>query len=266
MKKFFNERIPQVKEDLAQLEMDCSAVVNAVNWQDLVINEIVASNDENSGQVDADGEAEDWIEIYNNTDEPIALDGMFLSDNLDLPHKRSFPLGTAIDGHGYLIVWADKDEQQTGLHTNFKLSKDGESLKLSHESGTTIDSLSYGEQVTNIALARMPNGTGEFVSQAATFNQNNETISNISNSERLHDISVYPNPTKDWLYLNMEGQPSSHPIEIELKDALGRTLLKREDIQQFPIRLNLKNYDSGTYFLVFSFKYDRFFKKIILSE
>lgn len=266
LKKFFNERIPQVKEDLAQLEMDCSAVVNAVNWQDIVINEIVASNDENSGQVDADGEAEDWIELYNNTAEPITLDGIFLSDNLDLPYKWSFPLGTVIDAHGYLIVWADKDEQQAGLHTNFKLSKDGESIKLTHESGTIINSLSYGEQVTNIALARMPNGTGDFVSQAPTFNQNNETVSSLSNSEHLYEMDVYPNPTKDWVHINKKGQLTTPPLKIELKDALGRTLLKRQNIQQFPIRLNLETYESGVYFLDFSFEDGNFIKKIILSE
>ena len=51
--------------------------------QDLAINEVMASND--NVIADADGDYEDWIEIYNYGTTPINLDGFGLSDdNTDL--------------------------------------------------------------------------------------------------------------------------------------------------------------------------------------
>lgn len=265
LKKFFNDRIPQVQADLADLEMDCSTVINSVAWHDLVINEFMASNDDLSGITDPAGEAEDWVEIHNNTDADISLDGIYLSDDPLVPLQWAFPLGTVIEAQGYLIVWADKDEDQEGLHSNFKLSKSGETLTLIHENSTVLDSLTFGEQTSNISSARMPNGTGDFLEQHATFNQNNETVSTISSLEILNQIHVYPNPTQDYLHLNIEGQMDKEALDLELKDALGRTLLKQENIQYFPFKLQLKDYQRGIYFLEIHSKPGKIVKKIILN-
>lgn len=53
--------------------------------QSLYINEFMASND--TAFPGPQGDYPDWIEIYNNSSEPIMLGGYFLSDKLD---DRSF--------------------------------------------------------------------------------------------------------------------------------------------------------------------------------
>ena len=86
---------------------------------DLVINEFMADND--NVVPDPSGEYDDWIELYNNSTRTISLNGYFLSDESGDLTQWAFP-DTSIGSNEYLIVWADDDEGQPGLHANFKLS------------------------------------------------------------------------------------------------------------------------------------------------
>jgi hypothetical protein len=93
----------------------------------VVINELMADN--SSTVLDPQGEAEDWIELRNESTELVDLTGYYLSDNPEHPRKWPFPAGTVIPAGGYLVVWADEDTTATtGLHANFKLDKDGEQV------------------------------------------------------------------------------------------------------------------------------------------
>ena len=76
--------------------------------------------DANPDQADQDGDFDDWIELYNNGSSPIDLEGYYLSDDPEDVMQWAFPAGTEIAANGYLVVWADEDEDQSGLHANFK--------------------------------------------------------------------------------------------------------------------------------------------------
>ncbi|MEZ4650018.1 MAG: lamin tail domain-containing protein [Candidatus Eisenbacteria bacterium] len=108
------------------------------------------------------GEADDWIELFNPTSEAIPLGGDYLSDDPLDPGKWAFPGGTTIDAGGYLIIWADDDAIQEGLHASFKLSAGGESVVFSNPDFSVVDSTSFGAQTTDHSMARIPNGTGPF--------------------------------------------------------------------------------------------------------
>jgi hypothetical protein len=167
LKSFITARQTNVASQLAALGVTCAANVKA---DEVVINEFMALNDSIR---DPAGEADDWIELYNNTANAIKLDGMYLSDDRTQPKKWQFPANTTIAANGYLIVWADEDSAQTGLHANFQLSASGEHLRLSNADGSVVDSVSFGAQIANRSRARIPNGTGPFVLAKATFNANN---------------------------------------------------------------------------------------------
>lgn len=62
----------------------------------LVINEFMAANRETIENPAQPGEYSDWIELYNASDRPIILDGMYLTDDLSRPTKWQIPL--AISG------------------------------------------------------------------------------------------------------------------------------------------------------------------------
>ena len=53
----------------------------------LVINEFMASNGTTIENPAQPGDFPDWIELYNASDQPIALDGMYLTDDMENPTK-----------------------------------------------------------------------------------------------------------------------------------------------------------------------------------
>ena len=187
-----------------------------INFRAVVINEIVASNDSTSMIVDVDGEYDDWIELYNNTNTEIDLTGVYLSNGKTNLKKWQFPKGTKISAKGYLIVWADDDVEQTGLHANFKLKKSKDELTLSNTDGRIIDSLSFAAQITNIAYARVPNGTGAFQTTTSTFNENND---NISENENMEACSIPSEP------IVVQGSRNSVIMEwVKIEEAKNYTI------------------------------------------
>lgn len=139
----------------------------------VVINELMADND--NVIADPQGDYDDWLELYNLTDSTVLLTGMYLSDKEDNLTKWEFPENTEIPANGYLIVWLDEDHDDEnateGLHANFKLSKDGETVILvgtDAHGNRVLDSVTFEAQETDVAYGRLPDGTGEFQIVQAT--------------------------------------------------------------------------------------------------
>ena len=141
--------------------------------EDIVVNELMSMN--SSVVTDQNGEYDDWIELFNLSSANKDISGYYLSDNKSNPSKWQIPPGTSIAGNGYLIIWADKDTTQTGLHANFKLSAEGEEVLLSKPDGTVIDEVEYPAQTLELSYSRRPNGTGSFTWQNPTFERTNNS-------------------------------------------------------------------------------------------
>ncbi len=104
---------------------------------DLVINEFMADND--NVLQDEDGDYSDWIEIHNVSSNAINLNGWYLTDDIGDLAKWTFP-ATNIPAYGFLVLFAsNKDRALAGseLHTNFKLTSNGEYLALVEPDGMT---------------------------------------------------------------------------------------------------------------------------------
>jgi len=144
-----------------------------VETPDVVINEILPKNSQNGS--DEDGDFDDWIELYNPADVDQDISGYYLTDSKKNPTKWKFPSGTTIKANNYLIVWADEDSTNvSGLHTNYKLSADGENVVLLSPTQEVINLVEYPATVVEKSYARKPNGTGDFQWSAPTFNKNND--------------------------------------------------------------------------------------------
>lgn len=139
----------------------------------LVINEILPINSQNGS--DEDGEFDDWIELYNLSNKNIDISGYYLTDSKKEYTKWKFPVGTTIVKNGFLIVWADGDSAHvSGLHTNYKLSSDGENVVLLSPDLEVLDLVEYPATVLEQSYARVPNGTGKFKWSVPTFNKSND--------------------------------------------------------------------------------------------
>ena len=130
----------------------------------LVINEVLASN--STFLADPQNEYDDWIELYNAGVTPVDAAGMYVTDDLGDRTKWRFPSDhpelTAIPPGGYLLLWADGDTADPGLHASFNLSAGGEEIGLFDRDGTTlIDSISFGPQTTDVSYGRYPDGAGD---------------------------------------------------------------------------------------------------------
>ncbi|MFC7337747.1 lamin tail domain-containing protein [Haloferula chungangensis] len=108
----------------------------------LVLNEFMASNDGGASNNpngwwpianQVPGAKEDWVEIANKGTGTMNLAGWHLSDDAGNLTKWTFPSPTWLGPGEFLVVYASDEAEpdiRGNLHTNFKLSADGEFLAL----------------------------------------------------------------------------------------------------------------------------------------
>lgn len=116
------------------------------------INELMASN--GNSLDDDDGDASDWIEMYNEQSGTVNLEGWHLTDDLDQLTKWTFP-DVNIGPNGFLILFASGKERgpnRRPLHLNFEIASSGESLMLVKPDGKTIvDQIDFPEQGVDVS-------------------------------------------------------------------------------------------------------------------
>ena len=103
-----------------------------------ILSEFVANNDNSFS--DGNQRNSDWIEIFNTGDESIDLRGWYLTDDASDLTKWEFPSLQLLSGE-IAVVFASGDDRPDSmgfLHTNFRLSTDGEYLGLVQPDGQTI--------------------------------------------------------------------------------------------------------------------------------
>jgi len=194
---------------------------------EIVINEYLAVND--TTIADQNGEYDDWIEIRNNTTREISLNGFYLSDALDNPTPWTFP-DTTIAAGGYLIVWADADAEQRGLHANFQLPSDVIRIVLRNSDRTILDSAASEAQTADRSYGRFPDGTGRFIAMTPSFSVAN--INDVSNAApidaylptRTELQQNYPNPFNSYTRIAFTLAASAEVV-LSIFDVLGRQVI-----------------------------------------
>ena len=124
------------------------------------INEVSAAN---GIYVNEHFKRNDWVELYNTTDQPIDVEGMFLSDNAKKPQKYQISKGeglasTVIPAHGHLVVWCDGLQPLSQLHATFKLAAEGGDVLLTAADGSWTDRFAYTAMNSDQTAARYPDG------------------------------------------------------------------------------------------------------------
>ena len=189
----------------------------------VVINEFMASNE--GTVVDPHGEYEDWIELYNTTSEETTLDGVYLSDDFDNRRKWAFPPNTSIAPGEYLLVWADEDGSQDGLHTNFRLARSGEEIWLGYADGTAIDTLTFGEQIVDVSFGRSVGSDNWQFFYTPTPGYSNGSVTHSEDTAdlptTLYLFQNYPNPFNPQTTIQFE-LPKTSEVRVVIYDALGR--------------------------------------------
>jgi len=171
------------------------------DFSELYINELMADNDDWIS--DENGEFDDWIELYNNSQEPIDIGGLFFSDSIADKMKHRIPSlyadSTTISPGGFMLLWADNDEEQGILHLGFKLSKDGEEIALFNFDGSIIDETSYTSTL-GLSYGRRTNGYTDWTWFDHPTPAASNTITSLPkvNPEDF-SLLLYPNPMTDYI-------------------------------------------------------------------
>ena len=119
------------------------------------LNEILAHNVNVSTGA---GTHADAVELYNAGGQPLDLSGMTLARDVINGPKFVLPSGTTLGAGSYLVLDADNLITSVGLHLGFALNRSGDSLLLSDRNGALLDSVTFGPQLPNLSLGRLPDG------------------------------------------------------------------------------------------------------------
>lgn len=224
------------------------ATVPAMAEGEVVINEFVIDNE--TGVEDANGQTEDWIELYNNTASPRSLANLYLTDNPDNLDKWQFPEYAVIPANGYLAVWCDEDNGQSGLHASFKLSNVEGQLLLNYSPADILGDVSYSAQQDDRAIARCENGTGDFmpgvVPTFLAFNTCQTSAVENTGAPVQQDFLLYPNPATGAIHL----VANASPIEsVEVMDATGQVRFKHASVDATATTIPLDGFPAGAYWV-----------------
>jgi hypothetical protein len=125
----------------------------------VIITEFMAANQ--TGLTDEDGDYSDWIEIYNQSNEPVNLAGWSLTDAPNQPEKWIFP-EKVLPSSEYLVIFASGKDRKytapdTSLHANFKLNKANEVVALYNPTVRRFSDaiqITYPQQFSDISYGR----------------------------------------------------------------------------------------------------------------
>ena len=251
-------------------------VLDVVDNQTVWINELLAKNE--AINVDETGEYDDWIELWNYDQVEVDLANHYLTDKRDNLTKWQFPdSAVQIFPDEYMLIWCDEDQEDGGLHTNFKLSSGGEFLALVHPDGETIiDSISFPSQAEDISYGRILSSDFQYEWDYLypTPGYSNTSL-HITKTELLVNSfelnSIYPNPFNSNFKISLDIHDDLGKFRVDLVSLTGRTILSKTVIPSFSgtitIPMNIdKTYASGTYFIRIIRDNTAISKKIILLK
>ena len=124
--------------------------------QVLKINEVMPKNGMTS--FDSFGNSPDWLEIYNNTNNPIQLSDYYISN--DLLDKLMWQLPTLnLQPHKYVLIYCSGENLYSpDYHANFKLKNASDTVGIFFKDGSTIELLSYDKMPSDISYGCQPDG------------------------------------------------------------------------------------------------------------
>jgi Lamin Tail Domain len=123
----------------------------------LVINELMSDND--AAWIDEAGEVGDYIEIANISAKAVKLRDYALRG----ASGRAFEFpDRELAAGGFVVVFADGDEDQGPLHASWKLSSQGERVQLfERATDRVLDEVDLPALGLNETFSRFPSGTGQ---------------------------------------------------------------------------------------------------------
>ncbi|MCX8156387.1 MAG: lamin tail domain-containing protein [Verrucomicrobiae bacterium] len=182
---------------------------------------------------DRDGR-DDWFELYNPGSLPVALGGLFVTDDLLNPTKSPIPPLSFIGGGGtnaFLKLIADNNPAAGADHVRFRLDATRESLGLATSNGY-IDTVSWNYPVSQpgVSEGRFPDGStnivffpdtpspGESNYRPLTNLVINEVLAHsdppLEDAIELHNLTDQPVNIGGWFLSDSKGTLNKYQIPV----------------------------------------------------
>ncbi len=147
--KFFTRPTPG-KQNSAN-GLDTLEAFQIASTKKVYINEVCSVSSTSRGEVPD----QDWIELYNNTDQAISLKGWSLSKSVGDLRYYVLP-DVTIPAHGYIALdcGGTASTQKGKLNTGFKISRTGSTLYLCDDEGMVTDAFDTGIQRAGVTTGR----------------------------------------------------------------------------------------------------------------
>lgn len=202
-----------------------STVAEISSSRGVRINEVMTSN--KTALSDESGLYPDWIELYNASSSTVDISGWALVDKSTRVNYFTFPR-YSLEPKETVVVFASghlTNQEGAAFHAPFRLSSAGDTLMLSDEHGTIVESINIPALGANESYARMDSGwavTGEYtpglentsLNYAALTSTQPVSGSPLIISEVMADNASYPaadGGLYDWIELYNGG---SAPMDL----------------------------------------------------
>lgn len=133
---------------------------NEVTPNAVIINEVQQANVDMF--IDPSFNYGGWIELYNSTESPVTLDGLYVQDDQGHRFALTTTRNGSIPAKGFLALWFDHFSWWTPKTINFKLDYDGGYIAITNEQGTVLSSFDYPPAISRTSYALTTDGGNEW--------------------------------------------------------------------------------------------------------
>ncbi|HOW70797.1 MAG TPA: lamin tail domain-containing protein [Phycisphaerae bacterium] len=106
-------------------------------------------------EIFADGFGTEWFELYNPTDQAVALDGVWLSNSEDNLAMQALPSGTTVPAKGFLLLQQGVDYSTFSIRTT---TTSGQIFLTAPSQAYVLTGYCFGTQRTGWSIGRYPDG------------------------------------------------------------------------------------------------------------
>ena len=210
----------------------------------VIINEFQSSNDMTIA--DEWGDYDDWIELYNPSNEDVNIEGLVLRNG---GHVWGIPTGdasTLLHPGDYFLIWADHEEEEGIFHANFRLSTSESLILCEEDSSTVIQSLTVPDIPTDASYGICGEGAWSIL-ENPTPEEANDCTSDVYEAFSSRLISVYPTNANKEIRIEIPEQFNEN-ISMKMITSSGLVIKEITNINKDQT-VNLESLNSGIYII-----------------
>jgi len=173
------------------------------------LNEVLAIN---HTIYEVNGKTPNWVELINTGSTVVNLSGWKLSVTSAVPAAEwVFPEGSKIEANGFLVIYFDKTEPVSAINTGFGINGRGDSITLYDQSGSIVDSVTFGMQVPDYSIGRNPTNLQWVLTTPTKMAQNTPAALGNVALLKVNEWMASPSTGSDWFEIY---NPDTKPVDL----------------------------------------------------